>query len=257
MKWRGIIFTGWSVRQILADFKTQTRRVMKPQPPEGAEVHAIGAAGNWWLCKDGKPLGPWRCPYGVPGDGLWARETWRYADWTEDGYPYIEYRADASRRLCEKIPEEWDDRVSYAWAELSRRDNYQIDNCAADHSWRPSIFMPRWASRLTLELMKVRVQRLQDISAQDARAEGIVGDIDYAVGRFADLWYSLHVKPKPAKRNPYTWEPERCKVAYPWDDMRETSMDPRKSSPYHGCKTYTVGNPHVWPLTFKRIGEDI
>ena len=139
------------------------------------------------------------------GDLLIVRETWQYADWTEDGYPFIGYRADDTRRLVERrIPEEWGERLSDIWSELSEPANYNIDNRAADRRWRPAIHMPRWASRLTLRITDVRVQRLQDISEEDARAEGRSLTPGDPVGYFPETWERIN-GPGSWEANPFVW----------------------------------------------------
>lgn len=167
MKERPILFSGPMVRAILEGRKTQTRRVVKPQPE---------LRWNCWLtddasievCRNEHPKGDdcqreffTRCPFGQPGDRLWVRETWsaRTAHFCGEGGceccdAYIKYEADGDERQFteDEIPPEW----SY------RRDRER----------RPSIHMPRWASRITLEITGVRVERLQEISEGDARAEG-------------------------------------------------------------------------------------
>lgn len=184
MKERGIIFSAPMVMALLAGEKSQTRRLVKPVGNDGGFVIVEQQDGSWWPQRsdDGESMFvtidgyahemPMRCPYGRPGDRLWVRETWRYVDWTEDGEPYIAYAADGARLLRRNAPEEWADRLFDTWAMLSEPENYAIDNRAADRRWRSPIHMPRWASRITLEITGVRVERLQDISEADAMAEG-------------------------------------------------------------------------------------
>ena len=182
-----VLFSGPMVNAILAGRKTQTRRIIKfAEQPKGcpyipACIYPDGG-GNWvgWdadepgleeFTKTAYPSGKgFKCPYGAPGDRLWVRETWQYYDWTEDGQPFIRYAADNAERLCRDLPEEGTVDV---WEKLSRPENFSIDGRARDRRWRPSIFMPRWASRITLEICSVRVERLNNISEEDAIAEGI------------------------------------------------------------------------------------
>lgn len=153
---RPILFSAPMVRALLAGTKTQTRRVVKPQPVEQRDGWA------WWhkgldaghlhtgadaMARLMAPL----CPYGAPGDRLWVRETW--ARDSEDGALF--YRADVG------TGNEADD-----W-------QHNIDVGASGYRWRPSIHMPRTVSRITLEITAVRVERLQDISEADAIAEGV------------------------------------------------------------------------------------
>jgi hypothetical protein len=146
------------VRALLAGTKKQTRRVLKL--PSGCSWYAGmgGEADGWW--EDAKhPEGWWhvselRCRYGVPGDRLWARETWRAEGWF-DGHSPRDIPIGAT--------------IAY---EAGRQD---VMWPAAMGKLRPSIFMPRWASRITLEVVSVRVERLQDISDADVLAEGTPG----------------------------------------------------------------------------------
>lgn len=173
---RPILFKGEMVRAILDGRKTQTRRVVKPQPKYGA----FNCDCDWdvyWYEND-KEIHV-RCPYGQPVDRLWVRETWTNADGEKD----IRYRAE-ERAIC----------------------------CDALYRWRPSIHMPRWASRITLEITSVRVERLQDISEEDAKAEGVSamlvppdgGSWPYAQG-FEYLWNSLAKPGSTWANNPWVW----------------------------------------------------
>ncbi|ORE94135.1 hypothetical protein ATO13_08676 [Stappia sp. 22II-S9-Z10] len=151
---RPILFSGPMVRAILEGRKTQTRRVLKPQPDYGASECGYSATG--WGERDamGRCLcTPVRVPYAV-GDILWVREAWRTGLAYEDLPP-------ASMSGEEQILYEEDGGVVRWWpgsSEFGRRRN--------------SIHMPRWASRLTLTVTDVRVQRVQKINEDDAKAEG-------------------------------------------------------------------------------------
>lgn len=136
MKDYPILFSGEMVCNILEGRKTQTRRVINPQP---RELPVLCGDGRW-RSENGTP--GFRCRYGKPGDHLWVRETF----------------CDVNAEL---IP-------------LKKKVYYRADKEISPlMKWRPSIYMPRWASRITLEVVKVRVERLQDISEADARAEGV------------------------------------------------------------------------------------
>lgn len=178
MKERPILFSGPMVRALLDGSKKQTRRVVKPQPDtahDGEPYWFIGGYRVWGyrpapavpLRAGGNPL---PCPYGQRGDRLWVRESFAHM-----------YRDNAQPE--KRAPED----VAY-----------MADNLTPDPyvygSWKPSIHMPRWASRITLEITSVRVERLQDISADDARAEGcpdrhIPGAEQASVDLLAKLWY--------------------------------------------------------------------
>ena len=145
MKERPIIFDAESVRAILDGRKTQTRRVVvKPKRFENNDIYPIEAVGCFWWASDGFSTGiELHYPYGQPGDRLWLRETFALM---ED----ITFYA-ADERL---EPKQWPNGL------------WNVDK------WRSPIHMPRWASRITLEVTGVRVERLQNISEQDAVMEG-------------------------------------------------------------------------------------
>jgi len=196
---RPIIFGGEMVRAILGGQKTQTRRIVKPQPEDCiglSELHRTYPASypNHWAeagasivaLKDGEAPS-WRCPYGQPGDRLWVRET--FAD-----------EAGGTR----KFPGE---HIYY------RADGEGVD--LQGGRWSPSIHMPRWASRILLEVNSVRVERLQDISDDDAMAEGVIpyksgwtngllGPFSSPVLAFLDLWESIN-GPGSWDQSPWVW----------------------------------------------------
>lgn len=222
---RPILFSGPMVRQILSGNKTQTRRIIKNVPPDCDRVlKACDNSGEYKFFSRmsyGSMLAKtkwFKCPYGKPGDRLWVRETWKYYDWTEEGEPWIKYGANEGISLTKDIPEEWWDKVWDTWADLSAPDNFKINSRAADRKWRPSIFMPRWASRITLEIVDVRVERLQEISRADAKAEGFLpgmNGLEKWAGRtygnaqlaFEACWKDINGK-KPGRAwedNPWVW----------------------------------------------------
>lgn len=159
MKERPIIFSAPMVRALLDGRKTQTRRIIKPQP----EVDEHGNLCGEWLSKplDGLLLPKLQdivihCPLGEIGDRLWVRETFVRID-DESGYGsgYTDYKASHD----------------HPWQMI----------------WKSPIFMPRWASRITLEITNIRVERLNDISEEDAIAEGVSSIEEYKV-----LWKSIN-----------------------------------------------------------------
>ena len=157
---RGIIFSAPMVRALLDGRKTQTRRVLKPlRQSEGADyvmwpVYDYAARG-FQRCGS-SPLPDRAAPY-APGCRLWVREAWRYISGTGshlwDGAR--QYRADGAVKNGRWM-------TADEWGEIDPANR-----------WRSPIHMPRWASRLTLTVTDVRVQRLQEISEADARAEGV------------------------------------------------------------------------------------
>jgi hypothetical protein len=201
---RPILFSGAMVRAILEGRKWQSRRIVSPGPPDNLGM-SVFSDGWRYEGVDYRGDAVERCPYGVPGDRLWLRETWR--GWCPDSEWCVRYASDASVR--ENLAS-WDEGPHYHSPE-------DAGLATEPHKWRPSIFMPRWASRITLELTDVRVQRLQEISEEDAKAEGIqTDDMNHVVrpdginwggarGEFAALWESINVKRAPWDSNPYVW----------------------------------------------------
>lgn len=198
MTTRPILFSAPMVRAILEGRKTQTRRVVKPQDSVEDHVDKSGAVEFIHLHSPKCPgycdyACKFPCPYGAPGDLLWVRETWAIGPAKGDG---AAYRADLSdddiaeereiRRLAPKLSEEF-----------------------RDARWRPSIYMPRWASRITLKITDVRVERLQEISLYDVQQEGLgidVGQLSREGARFAygELWKSINGAESWAA-NPWVW----------------------------------------------------
>lgn len=199
MKERPILFSAPMVRAILAGTKTQTRRVVKipgvmprtsftiTHPDE--EIVRFDD-GTFHYLSTAAMSGPYACPYGQPGDRLWVRETWGtgsrpdpFEGW-RDG---IEYRADDF---------DLDEHDLLPLHHECVPDD--VDLSSIRSGWRPSIHMPRWASRITLEITDVHVERLQDISEADARSEGVTplaGPDDLPgvwTGAFERLWDSIN-----------------------------------------------------------------
>ena len=148
---RPILFSAPMVRALLAGTKTQTRRALRIQPLDVLPMNGEHTGREWvgLMQREPEPKGvAFRCKFGVPGDRLWVRET--TAEFID--YDYIDGRE----------------------VELGRDIVYRADGeDQKRHSkWRPSIHMPRERSRITLEIVSVRVERLQDISEADADAEG-------------------------------------------------------------------------------------
>jgi len=173
---RPILFSGAMVRALLAGTKTQTRRVVKKSecwPISAVRATMLESRGSAMAVDaQSRTYGPEiKCPYGQPGDRLWVRETWH----------------DASSALHS--------------CALYRADGGEIYG----GKWAPSIHMPRWASRITLEITSVRVERLQDISEADAIAEGVYTDpASPAYDAYAQLWDEIN-GPGSWAANPWVW----------------------------------------------------
>jgi hypothetical protein len=190
MKERPILFSGPMVRAIMAGTKTQTRRAVKRFALEWLTMQN-GFNANFVALPENN-----LSPYGYAGDRLWVRETWARDD--EDGALF--YRADVG------LGGDADD-----W-ERNRLDG------APRYRWRPSIHIPRRASRTTLDVTALRIERLQDISEADALAEGIVpardgsgfqlADTTHYSGNPIDSYFSLweHINgPGSVEANPWVW----------------------------------------------------
>lgn len=204
MKERPILFSGPMVRAILEGRKTQTRRAIK------ADIFEAEVEWN----PTGRTQVSINCTYGKPGERLWVRETWREADSLLLGGSEIDppcifaYKADNSIRG-------FDGQIYDTFGLNFER-----------LKWRPSIFMPRAASRILLEITDVRVERLQDISESDARAEGVEqwpdgnfkaytktpGKFTYAKDAFRTLWQSIN-GPESWVENPWVWVIEFKRIA--------------------------------------------
>ncbi|EPS0123060.1 TPA: hypothetical protein MXU94_003499 [Escherichia coli] len=189
VKERGMIFNDEMVRAILGGNKTQTRRIVE----EKFYGRAVAAE---LLAK--------HCPYGQPGDRIWVRETYRVHGKATDVATLV-YRAS----------------VRNSWTEQTHRVPAEVCNKPVSEKWTPSIHMPRWASRILLEITNVRVERLNDISECDARDEGVPpagsllpdhpgtfltpnGDFAMAKVAFQRLWESIYGE-ESWSANPWVW----------------------------------------------------
>lgn len=174
-----IIFSAPMIRALWDGRKTQTRRMLKlrghrtfsefgPSDTTGYDWHFRDSEMRWHDYRHADLLR--LLPY-APGDRLWVREAWN----VPDAYLLPENRETALGLM-----------------------NYRATPWAEPGAWRSPIHMPRWASRLTLVVTDVRVQRVQEITAEDCTAEGIPFEVDalapyeWSVSRFADLWNSIH-----------------------------------------------------------------
>jgi hypothetical protein len=200
MKERPILFTTEMVRAYLAGKKTQTRRVIKPQPFGWAEhiepypcdkLPGYGQPGDWLQASEyyHKACGlGCKCPYGNPGDVLWWRETW------------------ASHSMMSGIkPSELPKVGPFFY-----RADPEINE--SHYWWRPSIFMPRWASRIQTPIVSVRVERVQEITEKDARTEGVPGIATHEPyprqyrDSFEVLWNVINAKRGYSwESNPWVW----------------------------------------------------
>jgi hypothetical protein len=192
-KERPILFSAPMVRAILDGRKTQTRRAMKPQP--SMFFNSFGR-----MFSRPSSLKAWNdhayaedfCPYGVPGGTLWVRET------------FGDCSPGADALIGTKWERPWYRADADAYGLLGHDGDGPV--YVEDVKWRPSIHMPRWASRITLEITDVRVERLASISDRDAIAEGInVTDDELPSVTFAKLWHSINGEKAPWQSNPWVW----------------------------------------------------
>lgn len=232
VKERPILFSGPMVRAILEGRKTQTRRVVKPLKTSGL-IHwnpVILNGSGGWSDEHGSLI---KCPYGKPGDRLYVRETF---------YAFGRWETKFSKS---KGRDEWHFiDFAPAFGPYRYMDTPPESVCqgkSKNTGWwkRPSLFMPRAASRIVLEITDIRVERLQDISEQDAIAEGLasvtkdgklykygIPDIDgypggvgwewqywktLASSAFMTLWHSIN-GPESWNQNPFAWVVEFKKI---------------------------------------------
>jgi hypothetical protein len=214
VKERPILMSGAMVRALLDGSKTQTRRVVKPQPPAEAKdvftFHHPDPRTHFYGF-DGEALMDWAqpCPYGEAGDRLYVRETWQHSNHPCGPYEddcIVFYRADYL-----------DDPLG---PDLERSAD------GIRRQWRPSIHMPRAASRIALEVTGVRVERLQDLSETDSLAEGIEASSE---GFGIDSGRHFHAA---SARQSYAslWDSLNAARGYGWD-----------------------ANPWVWVVEFRRV----
>jgi hypothetical protein len=196
MSEKPILFSGPMIRAIMDDRKTQTRRVIKPQPEWQMVAPRIldGSIAVFGCTATGYTRDTWRSPYGQPGDHLWVRETWQKCP------------------VC----------GGTNWRASANENGTICQHCDGDlGKWRPSIFMPRWASRITLRVTGVRVERVQEITEGDARVEGV-----------KPMTWINHPENAPAHRVMFQplWDSINSKRGFSWAD-----------------------NPWVWVVEFKRL----
>lgn len=251
---RPILFSGPMVRAILDGRKTQTRRLVQPAPtPAPGYDHATGFYRDaeysrdrgatfcgrpidplrWWFADASGPRLAYRCQHGAPGDQLWVRETFAAAG------QLVAYDADG---WCGAVCDDGGGgrlRIPHGFVSTSHNDAIRRGDAEKlgarfglarfGGRWRPSIHMPRVLSRITIEVTEVRVQRLQEITEDDARAEGATVEhlaSDVVAARAARLGL-----PEGSAR-----------VAFSllWDSI-------------NGDRATWASNPWVWALTFRRL----
>lgn len=268
MKERPILFSSEMVRAILDGRKTMTRRVVRfsghpmfggvtGQVQEHHEMKACYAMPRggfvFWSGDPGKEFSDYvykdsdvglRCPYGQPGDRLWVRETWKPGAWRDDGRIAIDYKAspELTQTPWVRIPNDvMDKKFNNLWHSWSNEaeeaglvaddDGYYLwEPGQSPLKWRPSIFMPRWASRITLEIVSVRVEKLQDISGKECYLEGIDGS------------FLAYEEASPAQLLELATNQIRDKFSLLWNSINEKRG--------FGWDV----NPWVWVIEFQKVG---
>jgi hypothetical protein len=233
MRETGVIFEDWSVRAIACDWKLQTRRIMKVQP-EVARDGMVRWPGNGGYFAPHVAIaaierGGYSWRYGRPGDHIRVKESWRTEERRSDMVDGIRFRAD-------------DAFVPIAnTAGDAQRWVVAHDNGKHRAAWRSSMFLPRWASRLFLEITEVRVQRLGDITEEDAKAEGVDPVIPGHGPVHRDAFYAEGGYHNAA--GPTAW---RDGYTHAWNDLHGWG---------NGVDTawHRMCGVWVWAITFKRI----
>ena len=201
---KGLIFNSEMVRAILDGRKTQTRRPIKWKQTRFTEIGEREDGSKWPWSEDAEHACDfWHpCPFGAVGDRIWVREAFR-----------VHSRATDVATLVYKASER------NSWTEQTRRVPVAVCNKpATPEKWTPSLHMPRWASRILLEITGVRVERLNSISQEDAQAEGLEltgwrptysdpdsgGEVMTPYDNFAELWSSIYGE-ESWNANPWVW----------------------------------------------------
>lgn len=229
MKERPILMSAPMVRAILAGTKTVTRRIVNPLlyinvggEDEGENIYQsdprFGTTATEWS----------RSPYGVAGDRLWVRETWQ--GWKRTSYEYDEWEALTREARSGATWAEW-------IAENGKPDatEYRATSKSVG-PWTPAIHMPRWASRITLEIVDVRVERLHDITDEDAKREGVQPffEVYDRIGRDQRITDGTYARD----------EEYRASFACLWDEI-------------NGDRAPWSSNPWVWRVAFRRIEQPL
>lgn len=247
MKERPILFSAPMVRAVLAGTKTQTRRLVKPRVAEliaflasTEEVSGgapdllgqghLGSEFRLWSAEyPDEGSTPVPCPYGAPGDRLWVRETF-YDDFSSRGEQRGERDQDGRIRGIEY-------RADHDCRNWEAGCPCNPDGDGKRSEWRPSIFLPRWASRIDLEVTSVRVEQLQAITEADARAEG-VGSVTFIPddGFPPSIGWMFGKDDGKSKLYPTA----RGAFEVGWDSI-------------NGERGSWASNPFVWVVSFRRV----
>ena len=222
MKEHPILFSSEMVKAILAGQKCMTRRVVRKDISNQFDIDVDDTVAAYINQLTGDSCNPVEiCPYGSAGDRLWVRETWYYEEHMHDS--------------TEGTPDLPGGLYSHRLVYKADCPDYPVNVGVGRQGWKPSIFMPRWASRILLEVTDIKVERLQEITEEDAKREGVPDEYpipsvycprcaglgsrslktietgcpncDTAKKRFKNLWDSINGR-KPGKTwddNPWVW----------------------------------------------------
>lgn len=220
------------VEALIAGAKTETRRCIDPQP------HPVGQGGygdvensekypdEWFQWKDGEQTESFTCPYGACGDRLWVKEAWHLPKHHDDKSPTELWEHLAERKQGVTVlyrAKGWKSVAPFPRSEQQYPEDLELPDWTG--RIRPAMFMPRWASRIMLEITAIDVQRLQDMTKKDAIAEGVERvDINFAevngvpntevhifdpIYKYVLLWNWLNEKRSGGalawKKNPWVW----------------------------------------------------
>ncbi|MBC4256638.1 hypothetical protein H8M44_12325 [Klebsiella pneumoniae] len=233
MKERGVIFNGEMVRAILHGRKTQTRRPIKWKQTRFTEIGEREDGSNWPWSEDAEHACDfWHpCPFGAVGDRIWVRETFQG--------PLFDY--DLMDSYCkDPTPFENPEFCVYKADGVPAPEFYNADD-ELHCCWRPSIHMPRWASRIMLEITDVRVERLNSINEHDAIAEGLA--------EISKDWRTY--KYGVPDRDGY---PGTDDCGWPWHEWEcyPISAYSKLWESIYGADSWQA-NPWVWVIEFKRV----
>lgn len=223
IKSRPIIFGTPMIKAILENRKTQTRRTLNPQPDGG--IHFEPFTPHGVVNGKGEPL---ECRFGRKGDRLWVRETWNHSNHPDGSYEpdcHVFYRADYM-----------DDPLG---ADLEKSSD------GIRRKWKCAIHMPRSASRILLEITNIRVERLQDITEEDAIAEGLK-----AITKDNGITIKYGIPDSDGL-------PGEDDLGWPWRDWNKSPIDAYRTlwESINGKESWS-SNPYVWVIEFKRINDE-
>jgi hypothetical protein len=253
---RPILFSAPMVRAVLEGSKTVTRRVMTPQPipmPKSTpRMKPYDDSGHWWVCAKVRSAvslfdAPCLGPYGYKRDRLWVRETWMPDPPIDDTWASTEWSG-CGRRIADVVEH-------YRKPEFCL---YAASWQSSDLNWKPSIHMPRWASRITLEVTGVTVERLQDITEEQAKAEGVTGRAA------SDTWLCVPKEPEAGPFEVFIEPDESFRkehgLAFVKHQPGRELLNARQafSQLWDGINGQRPGcswadNPWVWAVSFRKL----